>query len=178
MTSFQTASVLALALAGFLGGSVLACSKDDSPAALEPPAGVLNLPGNLSATAVASDEGVRRYCGPMHGMQIQEDAKSRYIVGYKLDDHTEKVRRAATCGCFVQSTSRVVRQFVFSDSPAGHPRRGYSFDSQPGILQHLLTALGPAIEFSTRSKVLSEGPLKTSDRAFSRELSSRTVVSG
>src|SRR4051812_28378417 len=81
--------LVALALVGLLGLGTSGCSKDDPPAAVQPPPGVVqpsDLAGKPTPKVLGHDEGVTQYCGPVPEMQIQEDAASRYIVEYKLDD--------------------------------------------------------------------------------------------
>jgi hypothetical protein len=75
-----------------LAVSLSACQKkDDPPESVTPPVGVLQ-PSDLAGTAtpkvLGQDERVTSYCGVGPEMQIQENAKSRYIVEYKLDDQT------------------------------------------------------------------------------------------
>jgi len=82
----------ALVVAVALTVSLSACQKkDDPPAGVNPPVGVLqpsDLAGNPAPKVLTQDEGVTRYCGPVPEMEIQKDSESRYMVEYKLDDQT------------------------------------------------------------------------------------------
>ncbi|MEU0093648.1 hypothetical protein [Kribbella sp. NPDC006257] len=90
MNSRRASAQLVIGLA--LVVSLSACDKkDDPPASVTPPVGVLqpaDLPGNPAPKVLGQDEGVTRYCGPVPEMQLQKNAASRYIVEYKLDDQT------------------------------------------------------------------------------------------
>jgi hypothetical protein len=103
----------ALAVAIALTVSLSACDKkDDPPASVTPPVGVLqpsDLPGNPAPKVLGQDEGVTRYCGPVPEMQIQEHAQSRYIVEYKLDDQTVVRSYKYTYGTEKKRTTDITR---------------------------------------------------------------------
>lgn len=103
----------AVAVAVALAVSLSACQKkDDPPASVSPPVGVLqpsDLAGNPAPKMLGQDEGVTRYCGPVPEMEIQKDAESRYFVEYKLDDRTVVRSYKYTYGTEKKRTEDIAR---------------------------------------------------------------------